>query len=262
MLYRCATACRRRWRTAACIAAYRCQWGACAATSSNAATTGCNSTAQGRAFASPGESTIPAAARVRSYPAVEQHGFIWVWMGDAARADATKITSFPWMTKPGWQQTKLHARIQCNYQLIIDNLLDLSHLAFVHATTVGSIELADKAQVKTVRTPEGSADQPLDAGCPARDRTYARFGRFDGNVDRWQISESRAPCTLIIRNGAAKAETGVPEGEPGEQRWEFMPAMASPRRRSARPTISGRSRTSSARTTPTESPSSIDRATR
>jgi phenylpropionate dioxygenase-like ring-hydroxylating dioxygenase large terminal subunit len=169
----------------------------------------------------PGQATIPAAARVRSYPVVEQHGFIWVWMGDPAKADAAKITGFPWMTKPGWQQTKLHARIECNYQLIIDNLLDLSHLAFVHATTVGSIELADKAEVKTIRTPEGVLTSRWTLDVPPA-RTYAQFGRFDGNIDRWQISEFRAPCTLIIRNGAAKAGTGAPEGGPGEQRWEFI----------------------------------------
>jgi phenylpropionate dioxygenase-like ring-hydroxylating dioxygenase large terminal subunit len=169
----------------------------------------------------PGQPTIPAEARVQSYPVVEQHGFIWVWMGDPAKADTAKITSFPWMTKPGWQQTKLHARIECNYRLIIDNLLDLSHLAFVHATTVGSIELADRAQVKTVRTPEGVLTSRWTLDVPPA-RTYAQFGRYDCNVDRWQISEFRAPCTLIIRNGSAKAGTGAQEGGPGEQRWEFI----------------------------------------
>ena len=142
-------------------------------------------------------------------------------MGDAAGADAAKITEFPWMTKPGWQQTKLHARIDCNYQLIIDNLLDLSHLAFVHATTVGSSELADKAQVKTMRTPKGVLTSRWTLDVPPA-RTYAQFGRYDGNIDRWQITDFRAPCTPIIRNGAAKAGTGAPEGEPGEQRWEFI----------------------------------------
>ena len=169
----------------------------------------------------PGQSTIPASARVRSYPVVERDGFIWVWMGDVGKADPARITSFPWMTKPGWPQTKLHARIECNYQLVIDNLLDLSHLAFVHATTVGSIELADKAEVKTVPTDEGVLTSRWTLDVPPA-RTYAQFGGYDCNVDRWQISKFRAPSTLIIRNGSAKAGTGAPEGEPGEQRWEFI----------------------------------------
>jgi vanillate O-demethylase monooxygenase subunit len=169
----------------------------------------------------PGQQSIPAQARVKSYPVLEQDGFIWVWMGEPARADAAKITHFPWMTQAGWQQTKLHARIACNYQLIIDNLLDLSHLAFVHSTTVGSMELADNAIVKAERIDGGVRTSRWTLDIPAAP-TYAQFGKYQGNVDRWQLSEFRAPCTLIIRNGSAKAGTGAPEGRRGEQYWEFI----------------------------------------
>jgi hypothetical protein len=41
-------------------------------------------------------------------------------------------------------------------------------------------------------------------------RTYAQFGRYDGNIDRWQITDFRAPCTAVIRNGSARAGTGAP----------------------------------------------------
>ena len=141
-------------------------------------------------------------------------------MGDAMSADTSRITAFPWMNKPGWQQTKLHARIECHYQLIIDNLLDLSHLAFVHASTVGSRELADTARVTTETSPGGVrvSRWTLDVA-PAR--TYAQFGKYDCNIDRWQISQFHAPCTFVIRNGSAKAGTGAPEGR-GEQPWEFI----------------------------------------
>ena len=169
----------------------------------------------------PGQQTIPAAARVRTYPVIEQDCVIWVWMGNASKADAAKIMSFPWMTKLGWQQTKLHAHIECNYQLIIDNLLDLSHLAFVHATTVGSIELADDALVHTERSDDGVWTSRWTLNVPPA-KTYAQFGRYDCNVDRWQVSDFRAPCTFVIRNGSAKAGTGAYEGGRGEQPWEFI----------------------------------------
>ena len=169
----------------------------------------------------PGQQSIPATARVRSYPVVEQDCFVWVWMGDPANADPARITRFPWMTQPGWQQTRLHARIACNYQLVIDNLLDLSHLAFVHSTTVGSMELADDAVVKTERTEAGVRTSRWTLDIPPA-RTYAQFGKYQSNVDRWQISEFMAPSTLIIHNGSAKAGTGAPEGRRGEQFWEFI----------------------------------------
>jgi vanillate O-demethylase monooxygenase subunit len=169
----------------------------------------------------PGQAAIPKDARVRSYPAIEQDGCIWVWMGERDRMDPAAITRFPTMTRPGWQKTKLHARIACNYQLVIDNLLDLSHLSFVHATTVGSAELADLAEVKTERDERGVRVSRWTLDVPPAP-TYAQFGKYDCNVDRWQLTEFIAPCTLVIRNGSAKAGTGAPQGDDGEQRWEFI----------------------------------------
>jgi phenylpropionate dioxygenase-like ring-hydroxylating dioxygenase large terminal subunit len=168
----------------------------------------------------PGQIAIPQAACVRSYPVVERHGCIWVWMGEQALADATDITPFPWMDKPGWQRTRLHARIECNYQLVIDNLLDLSHLAFVHGTTVGSMELADSAQVRTEATERGVKVSRWTLDVPPA-RTYAQFGKYDCHVDRWQLSEFQAPGTFVIRNGSARAGTGAMGGG-GDQRWEFI----------------------------------------
>ena len=169
----------------------------------------------------PGQNAIPPGARVRSYPVVERHRCIWVWTGDSALADANEIRDFRWLEEPGWALTKLHARVPCHYQLIIDNLLDLSHLAFVHASTVGSPELADAAQVKTDRLSDGVRVSRWTLDVPPA-RTYREFGKYAGNIDRWQISEFRAPCTFVIDNGSAKAGTGAPGGQPGEQRWGFI----------------------------------------
>jgi vanillate O-demethylase monooxygenase subunit len=169
----------------------------------------------------PGQPSIPRTACIRSYPVVEHDGFVWIWMGDPPGADEAAVTRFPWMKRAGWQKTTLHAHIPCHYQLVIDNLLDLSHLAFVHASTVGSLELADDAIVETQRTDAGGVRTSRWTLDIAPATTYAQFGRYDCNVDRWQITEFTPPCTLVIRNGAAKAGTGAPEGG-GEQRWEFI----------------------------------------
>jgi phenylpropionate dioxygenase-like ring-hydroxylating dioxygenase large terminal subunit len=174
----------------------------------------------GRCTRIPGQARIPASARVRDYPVVEQDRCIWIWTGAAAAADPDRITRFPWMALAGWRQTKLHARIEANYQLIIDNLLDLSHLTYVHSSTVGSPELADQALVNNELTDEGVTVSrwTLDVR-PAR--TYAQFGYSAGNVDRWQITRFIAPSTLIIRNGSARAGSGADQGG-GEDRWEFI----------------------------------------
>jgi vanillate O-demethylase monooxygenase subunit len=168
----------------------------------------------------PGQDLVPPGAAVRSYPVVEQHRCIWIWTGDPASADRAAIRDFHWLENPGWGLTKIHFRIACHYQLIIDNLLDLSHLAYVHASTVGSPELAERAQVKTERLPDGVRVSRWTCDVPPA-RTYLEFGKYDGNIDRWQISEFRAPCSFVIDNGSAKAGTGAREGRPGQQRWGF-----------------------------------------
>lgn len=176
--------------------------------------------ASGHCVHIPGQDRIPPTAFVASYPVVEQDGCVWVWMGAPERADPALITRFPWMTMPGWGLTKLHARIEANYQLVIDNLLDLSHLTYVHGTTVGSRELAEAAQVRAEPTEGGVKVSRWTLDVPPAP-TYAQFGYADGNVDRWQITQFIAPATLVIRNGSAQAGTGAETGC-GENRWEFI----------------------------------------
>lgn len=80
---------------------------------------------------------IPAGAQVRSYPAEERFGAIWLWMGDDA-PDPSLIPDFealdPATAFVG--QRYLHAK--ANYQLDVDNILDLSHIQYLHSSTLGS----------------------------------------------------------------------------------------------------------------------------
>lgn len=91
----------------------------------------------GRCNEIPGQTTIPARAVVRGYPVVERGSWIWVWMGEAARADVSQIPDTIATTDPDWNIQTGCLDYSANYQLINDNLLDLSHLAFVHEKTLG-----------------------------------------------------------------------------------------------------------------------------
>lgn len=79
-----------------------------------------------------GKGTIPAALGVRSYPVAERYGMIWIWMGAAENADEALIAALPGLEDNGlsWIHGQLH--VAANYQLVIDNLLDLSHVEFMH----------------------------------------------------------------------------------------------------------------------------------
>ena len=90
--------------------------------------------ATGACVMNPHESgKIPRAARVASYPLVERHGVLWIWMGDVSAADPSRIPAFDQITGAGYRTITGHTAIAANYELIADNLLDLSHTQFVHA---------------------------------------------------------------------------------------------------------------------------------
>ena len=114
----------------------------------------------------PGQDMIPQAARVKSYPVVERYKWLWIWMGDPALADPAKITDYHWLDDPNWGAKTDYLYVNCNWQLVNDNLLDLTHLAFVHETTIGNMALVEHAAVKVERTTNGvrvtrwTIDQP------------------------------------------------------------------------------------------------------
>jgi phenylpropionate dioxygenase-like ring-hydroxylating dioxygenase large terminal subunit len=79
------------------------------------------------------DGAIPKAAQVRAYPVLERHGALWVWMGEAHAADPALLPDFTEVDeRPGWSRVQGYLHVKANYQLICDNLLDLSHVQFLH----------------------------------------------------------------------------------------------------------------------------------
>ena len=164
----------------------------------------------------PGQSRWPKNLAVKSYPVVERHRFIYVWMGDLEDADDSLIIDFPRFSDPDWGVTKIHLDIKANYLLIIDNLLELSHVAYLHATTIGNAPVAEDAVVKYRREGDFVRVTREMVDVPAA-RTYAEFGAEAGNFDRWQTSEWRPPAYFLINNGSES--TG--RRPPGDHRlWD------------------------------------------
>jgi phenylpropionate dioxygenase-like ring-hydroxylating dioxygenase large terminal subunit len=169
----------------------------------------------------PGQAA-PSDTRIKAYPVAERHRFIYVWMGDPAAADASKIVSFPRLSDPDWGVTKIRLHVKANYLLIVDNLLDLSHVAYVHNTTIGNAPVAEGAEVITERRGDCVRITREMINVPAP-RTYAEFGRSSGNFDRWQLSEFRPPSYFLINNGSAAAGSVTDKARldgPGE--WGFQ----------------------------------------
>jgi vanillate monooxygenase len=95
--------------------------------------------AAGTCIAVPGYERPPAGiGGVRSYPLVERHRYLWIWMGARDRADPALVPDFHHNDDPAWAAPGAYLPVGANYLLLVENLIDLSHVAFVHAGTIGS----------------------------------------------------------------------------------------------------------------------------
>ena len=90
----------------------------------------------------PSQTKIPKEAKIKKYPVIERYHWVWVWMGPPELADPQLIESFHWMDSPGWGFGGDRFYLEANYQLLVDNLLDTTHLTFVHPTTLGTDDFA------------------------------------------------------------------------------------------------------------------------
>ena len=159
----------------------------------------------------PGQDAVPPSARVKAYPVVERYRWLWIWMGDPALADPDKITDFHWFDDPAWGAKGCYLHVKANWQLIVDNLLDLTHLAFVHESTIGNAALVDNAAVKVTRAPNNVVVTRwiIDAPAPP---TFVKAGGFTTPVDRWQIIDFVPPAFLRLDVGCTPTGTGAPQG--------------------------------------------------
>jgi phenylpropionate dioxygenase-like ring-hydroxylating dioxygenase large terminal subunit len=157
----------------------------------------------------PEQTRVPAAARVKNYPLVERYEWAWVWMGDPALADPKKIPEYGWFDCAGWKARTARIHVKCNYRFIVDNLLNMAHLPFVHPRTIGSEGVVKDAKVTTTRTGHRVLLQRrmYDIEPPP---TYKKAGGFEGNVNRWQNIEFIAPSFFEFNTGVIDAGNEIP----------------------------------------------------
>ena len=165
--------------------------------------------ATGAVIWAPGQDKLPPGARVRTYPIVESHGWVWIWMGDPALADLTTAPAYDKYDDPKWASYDELIPVKANYFLVVDNLLDLSHLPFLHAATIGSPEDTNPNLtwerganwIKGVRVARGLSPS-------ARNLQEG----FDFRFDRTQLMlfEPPAQVTIDIYSNEFGKEYGIP----------------------------------------------------
>ena len=104
---------------------------------------------------------------VRVYPVVERHQFVWVWLGDPVRADPKLIPDLSMLDQPSRRIYQGSLDYAAHYSLICDNLLDLSHIGFLHEKTAGQ-PVVDVTEVSgSCYMPGGSEAKLIDGGIRA-----------------------------------------------------------------------------------------------
>lgn len=172
--------------------------------------------AEGACVECPMQEKIPSDAKVRKYPVVERHGWIWVWTGDAENADPTDI---PEMFTPNehadWASGGGTTFIKGNYQLISDNLLDLTHETYIHRTSLGSQHVVEHP-INVVREGQEvivSRFIPDHEPAPFWKATlFEKLGRHV-NADRWQVIHFLPPANIVLEVGVAPAGSGALHGD-------------------------------------------------
>lgn len=169
----------------------------------------------GRCTFMPAQETINPSASVASFPVVERHRYVWVWPGDPAKADPDLVPDMHWNDDPEWAGDGKTISLSCDYRLVLDNLMDLTHEEFVHSSSIGSeISVTGFDSTHSGRTATISRWMRDIEAPPFWARNLAdRFPDHTGRVDRWQIITFEAPSTIAIDVGVAKAGTGAPEGD-------------------------------------------------
>lgn len=162
-----------------------------------------------------GNGKIPEAAKVRAYPVVERQGMTWIWMG-TGEADQSKIPAYDVLqTDSGFSTSHGYVHLEANYVLMAENLLDLSHITYLHDGYLGSPE--QKGADQTIE--EGAETITCRRWMPniSVPRIFDMVYRRDGKpVDMWTNMTWVAPCSFIL-------DTGVHEvnGQREDHGWYY-----------------------------------------
>lgn len=149
----------------------------------------------------PGQTHIPPALRVHQYPTVERGSWVWSWFGESADADQKKIPEH-WLAATGWVSQGSSYHVKARAQLILENLMDLSHETFIHSTSIGNRHVAavpvktevDGDVVRGTRVIESAQAAPA----------HAAWGAVSP-VERLQVMEFFPPSFIVVHGELSDA---------------------------------------------------------
>ncbi len=148
---------------------------------------------------------ISPAMQVAAYPLLEQNGAIWVWMGEPDAADTALMPDFSCYSAPGFKTIRGMMDVAANYELITDNLLDLTHADFLHEGTLSS----EAITISKLETIEQGSTVWANRWCPKGIAAPVWAQLLNGQlgldmttpVDHWLYMRWDAPAHLLLDVG-------------------------------------------------------------
>jgi len=170
----------------------------------------------------PSQERVPPTYRLRAYPLAERWEMVWIWMGDPELADPARIPDMSVMhlDTPGWRPA-VGGRVtaKARYTFIQDNILDLSHLSYLHHDTVGGMRVASTAPVVEDHADRLSITRDV-RGDDIDDLPIAGIVGTRGKVDRRMEAYFFAPSLHVTSSYFRSASEGGTE--PGREFGGFQ----------------------------------------
>ncbi|MEX2126117.1 MAG: aromatic ring-hydroxylating dioxygenase subunit alpha [Woeseia sp.] len=164
----------------------------------------------------PGQERIPKTLRVHSFPIEERGHLLWIWMGDPALADPDLIVDYPPLHDPNWRGLPAYLHYKANWLLIVDNLSDLAHLAFVHTNTLGgSEEYAYKSKPATIERQENGFRMERwhrNSDPPPYHKKVIPAAEHELRLDRRNVVTMIVPGIFLMETLFAPAGSGAENG--------------------------------------------------
>ncbi|MHA3794321.1 aromatic ring-hydroxylating dioxygenase subunit alpha [Sphingomonas sp. YL-JM2C] len=157
----------------------------------------------GKCVANP-QGTVTRSLDVRSFPVEERHGLVWIWMGDPALRDTVAIPDFSLLDRPAMRPQYGYMWTAAHFELMTDNIMDLSHIEFLHADTLGTEKIRDaKVQARV----EG---ETVYSGRTVHDEILPPFLEGSFQTDGRPVTRSlsvrwNAPALMLLTVGVDPA---------------------------------------------------------
>ncbi len=151
--------------------------------------------------------SVNRAICTETYVTHERYRFVWVWIGERAKADPALIPDLWPCAKKGWVFDGGYYHVACDYRLMIDNLMDLTHETHVHSGSIGQPEIMEAGIATRVEGDEVVVERWM----PGIDAPPFWHGALKqpGPVDRWQICRFALPSSVMIDVGVAPVGAGA-----------------------------------------------------